>query len=143
MKKLLFVLLVLGLATAASPAEICITNTPNICVTTTTEENTAGLYYQTAYDDNLCTTVNLPSGCSLAEYTAAGGTETFYARTASGAKQFFMDMVIKEALTRFVSSYNVELDSRAKHIWNHELTSEQKSTTCVSWGKTSECKPIS
>ena len=136
MKRLLAVLTLLALPAGA--ADICISGTPAVCYTTSADENKAGLYYQTMFDDALCTSVALPAGCSPAEYTGAGGTETFYARTAQGAKEFFMDRKIKTALAEWVSSYGSDLDTRARDYWN-SLTLAEQEAQCVAWGFTADC----
>jgi len=136
MKRLLAVLAFLALPAGA--AEICITGSPNVCHTTSADENKAGLYYQTMFDDALCASVALPAGCSLAEYIAAGGTATFYARTGQGAKEFFMDQKIKSALAEWVKSYGSDLDTRARDYWN-SLTLAEQEAQCVAWAFTADC----
>jgi len=136
MKRLLAVLAFLALPAGA--AEICIIDTPNICHTTSAEENKAGIYYQTMWDDGLCASVALPAGCSLAEFTATGGVGTFYARTARGTKQFFMDQKIKAALAEWVTSYGSDLDTRARDYWN-SLTLAEQEAQCAAWGFAADC----
>jgi hypothetical protein len=136
MRKLLAVLVLMAVPVGA--ADICISGTPDVCYTTTADENKAGLYYQTQFDDALCSSVALPAGCSLAEYAAAGGTETFYARTAQGAKEFFMDLKIKSALAEWVTSYGGDIDTRARDYWN-SLTLAQREAQCLAWGFEADC----
>ena len=142
MKRLLAVFALLALPAGA--ADICITGAPNVCYTTSAEENRAGLYYQAMFDDALCAEVGLAAGCTKAEYDTAcalpetPACKTFYARTAQGAKEFFMDSKIKSALAEWVKSYGSDLDTRARDYWN-SLTLAEQEAQCVAWGFTADC----
>ena len=146
MKRLILTLAVLALAAPVGAADIVIPGSPDITHTTSADENTAGLYYQTQYDDNLCLAVGEAAGCSLAEYEAAcalettPACETFYARTAQGAKEFFMDTVIKAALAQFVASRESDVNTGARTYWD-DLTLAQKEAQCAAWGLDATCKP--
>jgi hypothetical protein len=110
-----------------------------VAYSTTSEEDSAAIYYRDLYDDNLCLSVGLLKGCSPTAYVTAGGTESFYGRNGLGAKQFFMDQIIKKALENFVTKYNNDLSQRARLIWQNELSVSQKEATCTSWGKNDDC----
>lgn len=145
MRNVLFVLLaVLVIALPAQAADICIAGSPDVCYSTNADENAAGLYYQTQYDDALCQAVGVAAGCSAAEYAAACALEetpdceTFYARTAQGAKEFFMDTVIKSALSGFVVGYENDIDTRARDYWQ-SLSLADKQTQCTVWGFDATC----
>jgi hypothetical protein len=141
MKRLILTLAVLALALPAGAAEICIAGSPDICYTTTADQNTGGLYYQTLYDDALCASVSLAAGCTAAEYSGAGGEETFYSRDAQGGKQFFMDTAIIPALQGYVTGYESDINTRARDYWN-SLSIFQKETQCEAWGKQPDCEPL-
>jgi hypothetical protein len=142
MRLLLSVLFLSALSSLVQGADIAIEHGGSwetVSHSTTAEENTAALYYRDLYDGNLCESVGLARDCSKTAYGTAGGTETFYDRTALGAKEFFMDQVIKKALQRAVSDYERDLTQRARNIWVNELSMVAKESTCTSWGKNEDC----
>ena len=147
MKRLILTLAVLALALPVGAAEICIAGSPDVCHTTTAEENTSGLYYQTLYDDALCQEVGLEAGCLKGAYETAcaepetPACETFYSRNAQGAKEFFLDTVIIQALQDFVQGYESDINTRARDYWD-SLSLSQKETQCEAWGLEPDCEPL-
>ena len=138
MKKFLFVLLALAIpALAQAQVDIAIEHGGNwttVAHTTSSDENTAGSYYQEQEVNGLCSDQGLSAGCSEAEYDTecakaeTPACETFYARTAEGGKLWFMAKVIEANLTVLVGSSSIR-SRRATRRHSPSLTNGTK-TAC-------------
>ena len=148
MKRLLVVLLVLALPVIVSAqVDIAIEHAggwTTVTHTTSSDENTAGQYYQAQETNALCSAQSLADECTEAEYDtecAKGETpacETFYPLTALGGKQWFMDKVIKFNLASMVASRESDIGTRGRDHWN-TLTLAEKEAQCVAWGYEADC----
>ena len=150
MKKFLLVLLALAFAFPAGASDIAIKHNGDwveITHVTTSEEDTAGQYYQFGEMDNLCVAQGLAAGCTQAEYEVecakaeTPACETFYARTEEGGKLWFMAKVIEANLTVLVGSRESEINGRGRNYWN-TLTLAEKEAQCLAWGKNPDCTEL-